>query len=196
MTSAHSITSLRSVEQLQKPDLIRKFNFLKKQERWISTSLSQTGRRLKGGCRRRRNWSPDCHPAVDGYHVLSEAYDYQRGDLFAIQDEIALAIVDKLKVELFPEDKTALVKRYTENLQAYHLYLKGRYFWNKRFVPGAMQKAMDYFQQAIAADSQYALAYTGLADAYIVLSAFWLEPPRKAFPLAEHFLEKDIRNRR
>ena len=128
--------------------------------------------------------------AAGGYHAWSEAYDYQWGDLFAIQDEIALAVVDKLKVELFPGDRTALVKRYTENLQAYHLYLKGRYFWNKRVVPGELQKAMEYFQQAIQVDPRYALAYTGLADAYTVLGVTSLAPAHQVFPLAKAMVEK------
>ena len=130
--------------------------------------------------------------AADGYHVWSEAYDHDWGDLFAIQDEISLAVVDKLKIKLFPDDRKALVKRYTENLQAYHLYLKGRYFWSKRCISGALQKAIEYFQQAIQVDPRYALAYTGLADAYSVLGAYTLKVPKEIFPLAKAMVEKAI----
>jgi TolB-like protein/Flp pilus assembly protein TadD len=128
--------------------------------------------------------------AADGYHVWAEVYDRRWDDLFSIQDEISLAIVDKLKLKLFPDDRTALLKRYTENLKAYHLYLKGRYFWNKRFVPGVMQKAIDYFQQAAREDPDYALAYTGLADAYSVLGIFGFKAPREIFPLAKAMVKK------
>jgi TolB-like protein/Flp pilus assembly protein TadD len=128
--------------------------------------------------------------AAGGYHAWSESYDYQWGDLFAIQDEISLAVVDKLKIKLFPDDRKALAKRYTENLQAYHLYLRGRYFWNKRVMPGGLQKAMEYFQQAIQVDPRYALAYTGLADAYTVLGVTSLAPAHQVFPLAKAMVEK------
>jgi len=67
----------------------------------------------------------------DGYHVWSEQFDREIEDVFAIQDEISLAIVDKLKIRLFEGEKTKLLKRYTNNLEAYNSYLKGRYFWNK-----------------------------------------------------------------
>ncbi|HEY7911717.1 MAG TPA: tetratricopeptide repeat protein [Blastocatellia bacterium] len=128
--------------------------------------------------------------AADGYHMWAEAYDRRWDDPFSIQDEISLAIVDKLKVELFPGDRTALVKRYTENLKAYHLYLKGRYFWNKRSEPGVMQKAIDYFQQAICVDPRYALAYAGLADTYSILGVSAFRAPREVFPLAKAMVEK------
>jgi TolB-like protein/Tfp pilus assembly protein PilF len=128
--------------------------------------------------------------AADGYPAWSESYEHQWGDLFAIQDEIALAVVDKLKLKLLSDDRKALWKRYTQNLPAYHLYLKGRYIWNKRFVPGAIQKAIEYFQQAIQVDPRYALAYTGLADAYTVLGAYALKAPKDIFPLAKAMVEK------
>ena len=122
--------------------------------------------------------------ATDGYHLWSERFDRQMDDVFAIQDEIALAIVDKLKIKLFADEKMALVKRYTENLDAYHLYLKGRYFWNKRFVPAAMQQAIKYFQQAIKTDPSYALAYTGLADCHNLLGLWQFRAPNDVFPVA------------
>ena len=84
------------------------------------------------------------------------------------------------------------MKRPTENLKAYHFYMKGRYFWNKRFFPEAMQKAIDYFQQAASADPQYALAYAGLADVYSVLGAFAFKAPREVFPLAKTLVEKAL----
>jgi len=115
--------------------------------------------------------------------LWSEQYNREIDDLFAIQDEINLAIVDKLKLELLGEEKEKLVKRYTENTEAYNLYLKGRYFWNKKTGEG-MRKGMAYFQQAIESDPTYALAYAGLADAFGQLGQYGHLPPKEAFPKA------------
>ena len=111
----------------------------------------------------------------DGYHLWSEKYDRDMEDIFAIQDEISLAIVDNLKVKLLGVEKTKLVKRYTENKEAYNLYLKGRYFWNRRSEVG-FNKAFGYFQDAIEIDPDYALAYAGLAEYYCMLSIHLAKP--------------------
>jgi serine/threonine protein kinase/Tfp pilus assembly protein PilF len=105
---------------------------------------------------------------ADGYHLWSEKYDREMEDIFAVQDEISLAIVDKLKIELFGKEKAKLVKRHTDNPEAYSLYLKGRYFWNMRTVEGA-KRSTEYFEKAIEKDSDYAMAYVGLADSYLIL---------------------------
>jgi tetratricopeptide (TPR) repeat protein len=112
-------------------------------------------------------------------------------DVFAIQDEIALAIVDKLKVKLLSDEKRAMVKRHTENLDAYHLYLRGRYFWH-RWPEGFLPKALECFQQAIAADPNYALPYAGLADAYSILGFWQFMAPGDAFPVARAMAEKAL----
>jgi TolB-like protein/Tfp pilus assembly protein PilF len=165
------------------------------------TDVREIGRKLKAGTilegsvRKigdRLRISAQLINATNGYHMWAEAYDRRWDDPFSIQDEISLAIVDKLRVELFPGDRTALMKRYTENTEAYRLYLKGRYFLNKRFVPGAMQKAIDYFQQAIRADPLYALAYAGLADGYGVLSNFAFKDPKEIFPFAKAMAGKAL----
>ena len=111
----------------------------------------------------------------DGYHLWSEKYDREMEDIFAIQDEISLAIVDNLKVILLRDEKTKLVKHHTENKEAYNLYLKGRYFWNKRSEVG-FSKAFGFFQSAIEIDPNYALAYAGLAEYYCMLSIHLAKP--------------------
>jgi TolB-like protein len=127
----------------------------------------------------------------DGYHLWSQKYDRDMEDIFAIQDEISLAIVDKLKIKLLGDEKKALVKRHTDNLEAYNLYLKGRYFWNK-MNPGGFEKAIENFEQAIEKDPNYALAYTGLADSYM-WSSFWGNlPPRQTYPKAREAVKKAI----
>ncbi|MBP2681084.1 MAG: serine/threonine protein kinase, partial [Candidatus Krumholzibacteriota bacterium] len=103
--------------------------------------------------------------AADGYHLWSERYDRQMEDVFAIQDEITLAIVNKLKVSLLGGEREALVKRSTEDVEAYNLYLKGRYFWNKRTETGYL-KSLEYYRQAIDKDPTYAVAHAGIADSY------------------------------
>jgi len=119
----------------------------------------------------------------DGFPIWSEKYERDEGDIFLLQDEISLAIVDRLKVKLLGEEKEKIVKRHTENLEAYNLYLQGRYFWNKR-TPEGLKKSVDYFEQAIKKDPGYALAYAGLADSYITIGDWNLLPSKEVFPKA------------
>lgn len=121
---------------------------------------------------------------ADGYHLWSEKYDRKLDDVFAIQDEISLAIADKLKVSLFGKEKENLVKRYTENLEAYNLYLQGCYFLNKR-TEESMKKAIEYFEKAIEKDPDYALSYAKLADSYTLLDAYTSFSSKEAYPKAE-----------
>jgi serine/threonine protein kinase/Tfp pilus assembly protein PilF len=117
----------------------------------------------------------------DGSHLWGEQYNRKPSDIFAVQEEIAREISDNLQLKLSGEEKQRLVKRYTENTEAYHLYLKGRYFWNKRTHEN-LEKGTEYFKQAIEADPAYALAYSGLADSYALRGVAL--PPRDAFPRA------------
>jgi TolB-like protein/Tfp pilus assembly protein PilF len=121
---------------------------------------------------------------ADGYHLWSERYDREMQDIFAVQDEISLAIVDRLKVKLLKEEKAKLAKRPTDDPGAYSLYLKGRYFWYRRYE-GGLQKAIECFQQAINQDPLYALAYVGIADCYNQLGLWGFLPPKEAYPKAE-----------
>ncbi len=111
----------------------------------------------------------------NGYHLWSEKYERKLEDIFAIQDEISLAIVDRLKVKLLKGEKNEMVKRYTENKEAYNLYLKGKYFWNRRSEVG-FSKALGLFQNAIDIDPNYALAYAGMAECYCMLSMHLAKP--------------------
>ncbi len=131
---------------------------------------------------------------ADGYHLWSERYDRQMDDVFAIQDEIATTIADRLKITLAGETKKGLVKPPTANLDAYQLYLKGRHLWNRR-TKDALEQAVEYFEQATKLDPEYALAYSGLADAYLLLGSYDLMPreeaDQKARAAAEKALELD-----
>ena len=119
----------------------------------------------------------------DGRQVWSEIFNRQMADVFAIQDDIAKAIVTALKIKLLGEEGAPLIKNFTENLEAYRLYLQGRQFWNKR-EEADLTKSIELFGEAIEIDPNYALAYTGAADAYMNLAnnGFW--PAEKAFPKA------------
>jgi TolB-like protein/Tfp pilus assembly protein PilF/predicted Ser/Thr protein kinase len=123
---------------------------------------------------------------ADGYHLWSERYDRDIGalccpeDIFAIQDEISLAIVGKLKVKLLGGERTKILKRHTHDLDAYNLYLKGRYFWDKRTEEN-LNKGIEYFSQAVEKDPEYALAYVGLADSYVALVDYSFLSPKELF---------------
>ncbi len=118
----------------------------------------------------------------NGSELWGEQYDRQLSDMAAVQQEVVRDISDKLKLRLSGEDKNRLTRRTTESSEAYDLYLKGRYYWNK-FNDESMKKAIEFFQQAIDKDPNYALAYAGLADAYHELSNFY--PPREMMPKAK-----------
>jgi TolB-like protein/DNA-binding winged helix-turn-helix (wHTH) protein len=113
-----------------------------------------------------------------------ETYERSIGDILTLQDEIARNIVAGLRVQLTGSSEQRLAKRYTNNVEAYQLYLKGRYFWNKRTVE-SLKKSVEHFEQAIAKDPDYALAYTGLADCYQLLAEYHLAtPPKEGFAKA------------
>jgi TolB-like protein/Tfp pilus assembly protein PilF len=127
---------------------------------------------------------------ADGYHLWSEQYDREMDDIFTIQDEIALAIVDKLKVDLIPGERARLVGKQTVDLAAHEAYLKGRYFWNQR-GPG-LKKAVEFFELALAEDDKYAAAYTGLADSYALLGFYGYLPPNEVMHKAKVAAQKAL----
>ncbi len=119
--------------------------------------------------------------ASDKTQMWGERYDRNMSDLLAIQREIASEIVEKLRLKVSGEEKGA-AKHYTESNEAYQLYLKGRFHWNKRTAE-ALKKSIEYFNQAIDKDPHFALAYAGLADSYVVPGSRL--PPREAMPKAK-----------
>jgi len=120
---------------------------------------------------------------ASGFQLWGNQFRRKIADVFAIQDEISTEIMNKLRLRLASEDQEKLTKRYTENAEAYRLYLKGRYFWNQRSVE-ALKKAAAFFEQAVAADPLYAKGYVGLADCYTMMSIYSVLPPREGFPRA------------
>ena len=110
-----------------------------------------------------------------GYQLWSEKYERTLEDVFAIQDEITLAIVARLKVKLLGEEKDALLKRHTDNPEAYNLYLMGRFLWSKRTAEG-LKRGLECFAQAIQLDPSFARAYAGISDCYALIAYYYMPP--------------------
>jgi adenylate cyclase len=119
--------------------------------------------------------------ADDEFQLWSDTYEQKAERVFEIQSDIAEKIAKSLRIKLSPEEKAQIRKKPTENMEAYNLYVQGRWFWNKR-TPSGFQKAVEYFQKAIEIDPNYALAYAGMADSYILLAAGW---PGLSYPKAK-----------
>jgi TolB-like protein/Tfp pilus assembly protein PilF len=129
--------------------------------------------------------------AATDAHLWAETYDRKLTDMFAVESEIARNIADTLQAKLSGSEKTAMEKRPTQNPEAYELYLKGRFFWNKRTGAG-LRKAIDYFNQAIAKDPGYALAYDGVADSYLLLPNYGGTSTRESVPPARAAVTKAL----
>jgi len=117
----------------------------------------------------------------DGFHLWSEKYDRNMDDIFAIQDEIALAITENLKVILLEKEKAIITKSYTQNAEAYEFYLRGRFYLNKRFL----FQSLEQFKKAVEIDPGFGKAYAGLADAYVILGFYNYLPAREVMPKAK-----------
>lgn len=120
---------------------------------------------------------------ADGREIWSDQFDEKFTDIFSVQDSVSRKLTGVLAVTLTGEEKELLAKRQTGDVEAYRLYLLGRYHLN-RLTDDGFKKGRDYFQQAIDRDSNYALAYAGLADAYNKLSSFNTISPKEGFPRA------------
>ena len=129
--------------------------------------------------------------ALNDAHLWADTYDRKLTDIFAVESEIAKTIADTLQVKLSGSEKMAMSKKPTANPEAYELYLKGRFFWNKR-TSADLRKAVDYFNQAIAKDSNYALAYAGLADAFGLFPDYGVGSPTDSYPRAKNAAMKAL----
>jgi serine/threonine-protein kinase len=120
----------------------------------------------------------------DGSQLWGQQYDRRRGDVLTVQDEIGRAITGALRLRLSPDDVARLDRRHSRHPAAYELYLRGRYFLNKR-TPAAFEHATRYFAEAVAADPGYALAHCGLADASVLLERYGARPAHEVMPRAK-----------
>jgi len=129
--------------------------------------------------------------AMNDAHLWADTYDRKVTDIFAAESDISKTIADTLQAKLTGSELQAMAKVPTANTEAYELYLKGRFFWNKR-TGADLKRAIDYFNQAIAKDPNYALAYAGLADSYTLLSVFSAASPQDSIPQARVAAKKAL----
>jgi len=121
--------------------------------------------------------------ALTDAHLWADTYDRKLTDIFAVETDIAKTVADVLQAKLTGSEQHVIAARPTENAEAHQLYLKGRFFWNKR-TGDDLKKSIDYFEQAIAIDPSYALAYAGVADGYVFLPGYTAGAPRDCYPKA------------
>ena len=128
---------------------------------------------------------------MDGYHLWSERFDRDLKDVFKIQDEISLAIVNILKLKLQEDEKVKMFKRYTDNIEAYNLYQQGVYFFNQ-FNFDLFNKAINYFHMALEKDPNYAVAYYGLGACHFCLAYFGIQKTSDVKSEMKKYIEKAL----
>ncbi len=128
---------------------------------------------------------------IDEKTLWTETFDENFTDIFAVQDSISQKIAGALALHLSGEERDRLTKKYTANTEAYQLYLKGRFFWNK-VSPEGFEKSLEFYRQAIEIDPNYALAYAGVADSYNLLGSYGLRPIHETHPMAREAAEKAL----
>jgi adenylate cyclase len=127
---------------------------------------------------------------ADGFDLWSERYDREMDDVFSIQDDIALAITEKLRITLLENEREQITKSFTQNTEAYDLYLKGRFYLNRR---GAyILASKQFFQKAIELDPDFALAHAGYSDANLFIASYGLLPPRDVMETARTSAERAL----
>jgi TolB-like protein len=122
--------------------------------------------------------------APSDQHLWARSYESDLSDIVTLQGEVAQAIAGQVRAALTPEERSHLAKRPTDSPEAYQLYLRGRYSWNQR-TPRGVKKSIDFFQQAVEKDPNFALAYAGLADAYNFSNILGVLAPKESSPRAE-----------
>ncbi|MFI5219316.1 MAG: adenylate/guanylate cyclase domain-containing protein [Bacteroidia bacterium] len=194
--SEEILNALSHVEGLQVTARSSSFSFKGKNEdiRQIGTKLGVSAV-LEGSVRRagkKVRITAQLIDTADGYHIWSEVYDRDLEDIFEVQDEISLKIVNRLKENFsVGEKKESIIKPPTENIEAYNLYLKGRYYWNK-WNPEDIRKAISTFEEVIHLDHGFAIAYCALSYCYSFLGSTGIMPPGEAFPKAKDYTLKAI----
>jgi TolB-like protein len=129
--------------------------------------------------------------AINDKHLWSDKYDFELKNVFTIQSEISKQIAEELKTVISPVGIEQIEKKPTENLEAYNLYLKGRFFWHRR-TEEDLKKSIYFFNQALELDSDYALAYAGLADTYFIMGWWGWLPKNKGFTKGKEYAQKAI----
>ncbi|HSM12743.1 MAG TPA: tetratricopeptide repeat protein, partial [Thermoanaerobaculia bacterium] len=189
------LNALAKIEGLRVAARTSAFAFKGREE-----SVSEIGRALgvttvlEGSVRtsgRRMRIAVQLANAADGFHLWSERYDREMDDIFQVQDEITLAVVEALRIRLFGDQRNAALKRGTDDAEAYREYLRGRFWWNQR-TPQALQTAAEHFQRAIERDPAYASAYAGLAECWVLFGWLSVAPPHETMPRARAAARKAL----
>jgi TolB-like protein/Tfp pilus assembly protein PilF len=189
------INALSQVQGLKVPARTSSFSFKGKEEdireigRQLNVASVLEGSVQKAGDRLRV--TAQLISVSDGYHLWAERFDRNMEDIFSVQDEITMAVVDRLKVKLLEGEQEKITKRHTQNKEAYELYLKGRYHWNRR-SPKDMILAVESFQRAVNKDQNYALPYAGIADVFNMLAEFGFIPPQGAYLKSKSLLQEAL----
>jgi TolB-like protein/class 3 adenylate cyclase/Flp pilus assembly protein TadD len=192
------ITALSQFESLKVIARTSSFMFKGKQEdmREIGKKLD-VAHLLEGSVRKVGNQlriTAQLIKVADGSHIWSDTYDREMEDvsvIFAIQDEISLAIVDNLKIKLLENEKATIVKRYTEDLEALYLLWYGYYYWKMK-TPEGFTKAMECFEESLQKDPNCAMAYVGLSAIYLLNPFFGNVPPIEAYSKAKEYVKKAL----
>jgi TolB-like protein len=150
----------------------------------LEGSLQKSGDRIRVTARLIR--------VTDGTSMWSGTFDEKFTDVFQVEDTIAQKVAAALQLRLSEEDRQRLTKRYTDNTDAYQLYLKGRFYWNK-FTEEGFRKSIEFFKQAVEKDPNYALAWSGIADSYSLLGEWGVIAPKESFPQARAYAEKALK---
>ena len=137
------------------------------------------------------NIQVDLVDVTTGAQLWGNDYERKIADVLAVKQEIAREVTENLRLRLSGEEQKRLVKRDTTNAEAYQLYLKGRFSWNK-YTEEGFRKSIENFKQAVEKDPAYALAYSGLADSYSLLGELSVAPPKESFPQARAYAEKAL----
>jgi serine/threonine-protein kinase len=191
------INRLSNIKELKVPARTSAFFFKGKAQ-----DIQEVGQKLKvntvleGSVRRAGNElriTAQLINIADGYHLWSETYDRELKDIFALQDEISLQIINKLKIELLGEVRDRVVKRYTNNTEAYDSYMRGIWLLNNKVTEEEWIKAILHFERAIEIDPNFSLAYVGLASVYIFRSFAHFTSADEALPKAKKALEHALK---
>jgi serine/threonine-protein kinase len=191
------INRLSNIKELKVPARTSAFFFKGKAQ-----DIQEVGQKLKvntvleGSVRRAGNElriTAQLVNIADGYHLWSETYDRELQDIFALQDEISIQIINKLKIELLGEVRDRVVKRHTDNTEAYDSYMKGMWLWNNKLTEEDWRKAILNFERAIEIDPNFSLAYAGLAGVHLELTYFNFVSAAEALPKAKRALEHALK---
>jgi adenylate cyclase len=187
-----TMSKLEGIEMISRTSVMR-FKKTEKSMKEISADLN-AGTILEGSVRKAGNRLRITVQAIDpakDRHLWTESYDKHLEDVFAIQSEIAQLVADALRIRILPPMQTRLQQRPTEGTEAYTLYLKGRHYWNERTKEG-VEKAIQYFEEAIKRDLRFAKAYAGLADCYATLENWVYFPSSVTSPKIREYTAKAL----